>query len=150
MTFGESYIQHLKCIQEIGMTSIKPIEFQGQKIVPLQFLKAVLPNHGDLGKNYKGETSIGCRIKGVKDGQERTYYAYNNCQHPTAYKETKSQCVSYTTGVPATIGAALFAKRLWKEPGVFNVEQFDPDPFMEMLNTYGLPWHEQFDVNLEV
>ena len=150
MTFGESYIQHLKCIQEIGMTSIKPIEFQGQKIVPLQFLKAVLPNPGDLGKNYKGETSIGCRIKGVKDGQERTYYVYNNCQHPTAYKETKSQCVGYTTGVPATIGAALFAKRLWKEPGVFNVEQFDPDPFMEMLNTSGLPWHEQFDVNLEV
>ncbi len=150
MTFSESYIQHLKCIQEIGMASIKPIEFQGQQIVPLQFLKAVLPNPGDLGENYKGETSIGCRIKGIKDGQERTYYVYNNCQHPAAYKETKSQCVSYTTGVPATIGAALFAKGLWKKPGVFNVEQFDPDPFMKMLNTYGLPWHEQFDVDLEI
>ena len=132
------------------MASIEPVDFQGQKIVPLQFLKAVLPNPGDLGKDYKGETSIGCRIRGIKDGKERTYYIYNNCQHPAAYSETKSQCVSYTTGVPATIGAALFAKGLWKKPGVFNVEEFDPDLFMEMLNAYGLPWNEQFDIDLEV
>ena len=120
------------------------------KIVPLQFLKAVLPNPQDLGENYDGETSIGCRIKGVKDGKERTYYVYNNCSHQAAYEETGMQGVSYTTGVPAMIGAMMFVKGIWRKPGVFNVEEFDPDPFMEQLNKQGLPWHEQFDINLEL
>ena len=112
------------------------------KIVPLQFLKAVLPNPQDLGANYDGETSIGCRIRGVKDGKELSYYVYNNCQHQAAYEETGMQGVSYTTGVPAMIGAMMFFKGLWRKPGVWNVEEFDPDPFMEQLNKQGLPWHE--------
>ena len=120
------------------------------KIVPLQFLKAVLPNPQDLGENYEGETSIGCRIRGIKDGQEHTYYVYNNCKHQEAYKETGMQGVSYTTGVPAMIGAMMFVKGIWKKPGVWNVEDFDPDPFMEELNKQGLPWHEVFDGDLEV
>ena len=120
------------------------------KIVPLQFLKAVLPNPQDLGENYEGETSIGCRIRGIKDGKEHTYYVYNNCSHQEAYKETGMQGVSYTTGVPAMIGAMMFLKGLWRKPGVWNVEQFDPDPFMEQLNIKGLPWHEEFDKDLEL
>ena len=120
------------------------------KIVPLQFLKAVLPNPQDLGENYDGETSIGCRIKGVKDGRARTYYIYNNCSHQAAYEETGMQGVSYTTGVPAMIGAMMFVKGIWRKPGVFNVEEFDPDPFMEQLNKQGLPWHEQFDIDIEL
>ena len=150
MTFGEEYLTHLRVLQNVGMTSIEPVKVGDCEIAPLEFLKAVLPDPGSLGENYKGQTSIGCRIKGIKDGKERTYYVYNNCQHPEAYKETGTQCVNYTTGVPATIGAALFMKGLWKKPGVWNVEQFDPDPFMDMLNKYGLPWHEKFDVNLDV
>jgi len=150
MTFGEEYLTHLRVIQNIGMAGIKPVQYNGCEIVPLQFLKAVLPDPGDLGKNYTGETSIGCRIRGVKDGKEQTYYVYNNCQHPKAYEETKSQCVSYTTGVPASIGAVLFALGKWNKTGVRNVEEFDPDPFMEMLNQQGLPWHEAFNNDLEV
>lgn len=149
MTFGEEYLTHLRVIQNIGMARIDAVEFEGQKIVPIKFLKAVLPDPGDLGENYTGETSIGCRIRGIKDGKERTYYIYNNCSHEAAYKETGAQGVSYTTGVPATIGALMFMKGLWSEPGVFNVEQFNPDPFMEELNKQGLPWHELFDVDLE-
>ena len=112
--------------------------------------KAVLPNPQDLGENYDGETSIGCRIRGKKDGKERTYYVYNNCKHQEAYNETGMQGVSYTTGVPAMIGAMMFLKGIWKKPGVWNVEEFDPDPFMEQLNKQGLPWHEVFDGDLEI
>ncbi|MDO5524028.1 MAG: saccharopine dehydrogenase family protein [Bacteroidia bacterium] len=150
MTFGQEYLTHLRVIQNIGMARIDEVEYNGQKIVPIQFLKAVLPDPGDLGENYTGETSIGCRIRGIKDGKERTYYIYNNCSHEEAYKETGAQGVSYTTGVPATIGAMMFLQGLWRKPGVFNVEEFNPDPFMEQLNKQGLPWHELFDVDLEV
>ena len=150
MTFGQEYLTHLRVIQNIGMSSIKPIKFQGQDIVPIQFLKAVLPNPQDLGENYTGETSIGCRIRGIKDGKDVTYYVYNNCSHKAAYEETGLQGVSYTTGVPATIGAMMFMQGLWKKPGVFNVEEFNPDPFMEQLNKQGLPWHEQFNIDLEL
>ena len=160
MTFGEQYLKYLDVIQGIGMSRIDEIEYEAPladgtgnakvKIVPLQFLKAVLPNPQDLGENYEGETSIGCRIRGVKDGKERTYYVYNNCSHQAAYKETGMQGVSYTTGVPAMIGAMMFVKGLWKKPGVWNVEEFDPDPFMEQLNKQGLPWHEVFDGDLEL
>ena len=150
MTFGQEYLTHLRVIQNIGMARIDEVEYQGQKIVPIQFLKAVLPDPGDLGENYTGETSIGCRIRGIKDGEERTYYIYNNCSHEEAYKETGAQGVSYTTGVPATIGARMFMQGLWKKPGVFNVEEFNPDPFMEQLNKQGLPWNELFDIDLEL
>ena len=132
------------------MASIVPIDYEGKKIVPLQFLKAVLPNPQDLGKNYEGQTSIGCRIRGLKDGKELTYYVYNNCSHKAAYEETGMQGVSYTTGVPAMIGAMMFFKGLWRRPGVWNVEEFDPDPFMEQLNKQGLPWHEIFNGDLEL
>ena len=161
MTFGEQYLKHLEVMQNIGMTRIDEVEYNAPladdpektvrvKIVPLQFLKAVLPNPQDLGENYEGETSIGCRIRGVKDGKERTYYVYNNCSHQAAYQETGMQGVSYTTGVPAMIGAMLLLKGLWKKPGVWNVEEFDPDPFMALLNEKGLPWYEVFNGDLEL
>ena len=150
MTFGQEYLTHLRVIQNIGMARIDEVDYNGVKIVPLQFLKAVLPNPQDLGENYEGETSIGCRIRGLKDGKERTYYVYNNCSHQEAYRETGMQGVSYTTGVPAMIGAMMFFKGEWKRPGVNNVEEFNPDPFMEQLNKQGLPWHEEFDKNLEL
>ncbi len=150
MTFSDEYLTHLRVIQNIGMARIDEVEFNGQKIVPIRFLKAVLPDPGELGENYTGQTSIGCRIRGIKDGKERTYYIYNNCSHEAAYRETGAQGVSYTTGVPATIGAMLFLQGIWKKPGVFNVEEFDPDPFMDQLNKQGLPWHELFDIDLEV
>lgn len=150
MTFGQEYLTHLRVVQNIGMARIDEVEYNGQKIVPIQFLKAVLPDPGELGENYTGQTSIGCRIRGVKDGKELTYYIYNNCSHEEAYKETGAQGVSYTTGVPATIGAMMFMQGIWKKPGVFNVEEFNPDPFMEQLNKQGLPWHELFDIDLEV
>ncbi len=150
MTFGEEYLTHLRVIQNIGMGSIEPINYEGKEIVPLQFLKAVLPNPGELGENYEGETSIGCRIKGVKDGKEKTYYIYNNCQHQNAFKETGAQGVSFTTGVPAMIGAMMVLTNQWTGKGVFNVEEFNPDPFLEKMVEFGLPWHEQVDVNLEL
>lgn len=150
MTFGQEYLTHLRVIQNIGMASIKPINYQGQEIVPLQFLKAVLPNPQELGENYEGETSIGCRIRGIKDGKEKTYYIYNNCKHQEAYAETGMQGVSYTTGVPAMIGAMLLLKGIWKKPGVWNVEEFDPDPFMAELNKQGLPWHEVINQDIEL
>jgi len=150
MTFGEEYLTHLRVIQNIGMAGIEPINYQGMEIVPLQFLKAVLPNPGDLGENYTGQTSIGCRIKGIKDGKDRTYYIWNNCSHEAAYKETGTQGVSYTTGVPAMIGAMMYLKGEWNTPGVNNVEEFNPDPFMEQLTLNGLPWHEKVDVDLEM
>ncbi len=150
MTFGQEYLTHLRVIQNIGMASIEPIMYEGKEIVPIQFLKAVLPNPQDLGENYTGETSIGCRIRGLKDGKEQTYYIYNNCSHQAAFEETGMQGVSYTTGVPATIGAMMFMQGLWKKPGVYNVEEFNPDPFMEQLNKQGLPWHEKFNIDLEL
>lgn len=149
MTFGQEYLTHLRVMQNIGMTSIKPVLYKGVEIVPIQFLKAVLPDPGTLGEDYTGETSIGCRIRGLKDGKERTYYVYNNCSHQEAYRETGAQAVSYTTGVPAMIGAKMFLKGIWKKPGVWNLEEFDPDPFMKELNEQGLPWHEIVDGDLE-
>ena len=150
MTFGQEYLTHLRVIQNIGMARIDPIIYNGVEIVPIQFLKAVLPDPKSLGANYHGQTSIGCRIRGIKDGKERTYYIYNNCDHEQAYKETGTQAVSYTTGVPAALGAAMFARGLWKGAGVYNVEQFDPDPFLAELGAQGLPWVEKFDIDLEV
>jgi len=150
MTFGQEYLTHLRVIQNIGMARIDEVEYNGQKIVPIQFLKAVLPNPGDLGENYTGWTSIGCRIKGIKDGKEVTYYVYNNCSHEAAYKETGAQGVSYTTGVPAMIGAMMFFKGEWRKAGVYNVEEFNPDPFMEQLNIHGLPWVELHNIDLEL
>ena len=150
MTFGQEYLTHLRVMQNIGITRIDPIMYNGVEIVPIQFLKAILPNPGELGENYTGETSIGCRIRGLKDGKEQTYYVWNNCSHQAAYQETGAQGVSYTTGVPATIGAIMFMKGLWKKPGGYNVEEFDPDPFMAELMKQGLPWEEQFGGNLEL
>ncbi len=149
MTFGEEYLTHLRVIQNIGMSSIEPIDYNGQKIVPIQFLKAVLPKPEELGSNYTGETSIGCRMRGIKDGKERTYYIWNNCSHQAAFRETGTQAVSYTTGVPATTGAMMFAKNIWNGSGVKNVEEFDPDPFLEELAKQGLPWHDAIDVDIE-
>ena len=150
MTFGQEYLTHLRVIQNIGMASIEPINYNGMEIVPIQFLKAVLPDPGSLGENYTGETSIGCRIKGLnKEGKESTYYIYNNCSHEAAYKETGAQAVSYTTGVPAMVGAYMFMTGQWVMPGVHNVEEFDPDPFLEKLANSGLPWHVIVDQDLE-
>ncbi|MDR1097968.1 MAG: saccharopine dehydrogenase family protein [Tannerella sp.] len=149
MTFGQEYLTHLRVMQNIGMTGIKPVLYEGMEIIPIRFLKAVLPDPGTLGEDYTGETSIGCRIRGLKDGKERTYYVYNNCSHREAYKETGAQAVSYTTGVPAMIGAKMFLKGIWKKPGVWNPEEFDPDPFMKELNEQGLSWNEVFDEDLE-
>ncbi len=148
MTFGQEYITHLRVLQNVGMTRIDPVMYEGKEIIPLQFLKAVLPEPSSLGENYVGETSIGCQIKGLKDGKERTYYVYNNCSHAAAYEEVQGQGVAYTTGVPAMIGAKMMLEGKWMKPGVFNVEELDPDPFMADLNEYGLPWHEQVDVEL--
>jgi saccharopine dehydrogenase (NAD+, L-lysine-forming) len=150
MTFGQEYLTHLRVIQNIGMAGIEPVVFEGKEIVPIKFLKAVLPNPGDLGENYTGETSIGCRIKGIKDGKERTYYIYNNCSHQESYNETGAQAVSYTTGVPAMVGAMMYLQGSWKGAGVINVEEFDPDPFLDALGKHGLPWHELFDIELEM
>ncbi|WP_422359169.1 saccharopine dehydrogenase C-terminal domain-containing protein [Reichenbachiella sp.] len=150
MTFGQEYLTHLRVIQNIGMASIEPIKYKGVDIVPLQFLKETLPDPGSLGDNYEGETSIGCRIRGLKDGKETSYYVYNNCKHQEAFNETRAQGVSYTTGVPAMIGAMMVLTGEWTGAGVFNVEEFNPDPFMEKLNTQGLPWHEEHNIDLEV
>ncbi len=150
MTFGQEYLTHLRVMQNIGMTRIDPVLYNGVEIVPIQFLKAVLPNPGELGENYTGETSIGCRIRGMKDGQEKTYYVWNNCSHQAAFQETGAQGVSYTTGVPATIGAIMFMKGLWSGAGVYNVEEFNPDPFMDLLMTEGLPWQEAINTDLEL
>lgn len=150
MTFGQEYLTHLRVIQNIGMARIDPILYNGMEIVPIQFLKAVLPDPGELGENYTGQTSIGCRIRGIKDGKELTYAVYNNCSHQAAYKETGAQGVSYTTGVPAMCGAMMFLQGLWKKPGVWNVEEFNPDPFLKALAENGLPWHEFFNIDLEL
>ena len=148
MTFGQSYLTHLKCLENVGMTSIEPIDFEGHKIVPLQFLKAVLPDPATLGPRTKGKTNIGCIFQGVKEGKPVTYYVYNVCDHEECYREVESQAISYTTGVPAMIGAMLVMNGTWQKPGVYNVEEFDPDPFMEALNKWGLPWVEDFNPEL--
>ena len=148
MTFSESYLTHLKVLENVGMTSIEPIEFEGKQIVPLQFLKAVLPDPASLGPRTKGKTNIGCIFTGVKDGQKKKYYVYNVCDHQACYAEVGSQAISYTTGVPAMIGAMMVLTGKWNKPGVYNVEEFNPDPFMEALNKFGLPWVEDFNPNL--
>ena len=145
MTFGQSYLTHLKCLEDVGMTSIEPIMFEGKEIVPLQFLKAVLPDPASLGPRTVGKTNIGCIFRGKKDGKDKNYYLYNICDHQECYKEVGSQAISYTTGVPAMIGAMMVLKGEWKKPGVFNVEEMNPDPFMDALNKWGLPWEEDFD-----
>lgn len=148
MTFGPSYINHLMVLQNIGMTSIKPIKVKGVEISPLEFLKAVLPEPGSLGENYTGETSIGCQIKGIKNGKDRTYFVWNNCKHQDAFADCKAQGVSYTTGVPAMLGAKLMMEGVWMKPGVFNTEEMNPDPFMAQIGKYGLPWQEEIDLVL--
>jgi saccharopine dehydrogenase (NAD+, L-lysine-forming) len=140
MTFGDAYINHVTVLQNIGMTSIEPVVHEGVEIIPLQFLKTVLPDPSDLGELTKGKTCIGDIVTGQKDGKEQTYYIYNICDHEECYAEVGSQAVSYTTGVPAMIGAAQMITGNWLEPGVWNMEQLDPDSFMDMLNTQGLPW----------
>ena len=140
MTFGDAYLTHLNVLQNIGMTSIEPILYEGKEIVPLQFLKAVLPAPETLGKSTTGKTCIGTIITGVQDGEQKTVYLYNICDHEACFAEVGSQAVSYTTGVPAMIGAALMLDGRWRADGVVNMEQMDPDPFMEMLNLHGLPW----------
>ena len=145
MTFGQSYLTHLKCLENVGMTSIEPIMYEGKEIVPLQFLKAVLRETASLGPRTVGKTNIGCIFQGKKDGKEKKYYLYNICDHQECYKEVGSQAISYTTGVPAMIGAMLVMNGTWQKPGVYNIEEFDPDPFMDALNKWGLPWKESWD-----
>jgi saccharopine dehydrogenase (NAD+, L-lysine-forming) len=145
MTFSENYITHLRVLEAVGMTRLDPINYEGTQVIPLKFLKAILPEPSSLAENYTGQTSIGCHIRGLKDGRERQYYIYNNCDHAASYKEVGSQAISYTTGVPAVVGALMLVQGLWKKPGVFNVEEFDPDPFMELVAKLGLPWHEVID-----
>ncbi|MBD3426786.1 MAG: saccharopine dehydrogenase family protein [Candidatus Omnitrophica bacterium] len=140
MTFGEEYLTHLRVLQNVGMTRIDEVEYDGKKIVPLKFLKSVLPEPASLGANYTGKTNIGCMIEGLKDSKKRKIYIYNVCDHAECYREVRSQAISYTTGVPAMIGAMLMVTGTWRGEGVFNMEQLDPDPFMEKLNTHGLPW----------
>ena len=140
MTFGQSYLTHMKCLENVGMLSTTPIDFEGRPIVPIQFLKALLPDPATLGPRTKGKTNIGCIFTGVKDGKEKSLYIYNVCDHEACYREVGSQAISYTTGVPAMIGAALVVSGVWKKPGVFTTEQLDPDPFMDALNRFGLPW----------
>lgn len=140
MTFGEQYLTHLRVLRNVGMTSIEPVMYEGREIIPLQFLKAVLPEPASLGETTKGKTNIGDIATGEKDGAAKTVYVYNICDHEEAFAETGNQAVSYTTGVPAMIGAALMLDGRWRGEGVFNIEQFDPDPFMDMLGAHGLPW----------
>ena len=140
MTFGQSYLTHMKCLENVGMLRTDPVMFNGQEIVPIQFLRTLLPDPASLGPRTVGKTNIGCIFTGIKDGKERSIKIYNVCDHQECYKEVKSQAISYTTGVPAMIGTMMVVGGLWKKPGVFNVEDFDPDPYMEALNKWGLPW----------
>lgn len=145
MTFGQSYLTHLKCLENVGMTRIDPVKFNGVDIVPIQFLKALLPDPASLGPRTKGKTNIGCIFEGVKGDKSVRYYVYNICDHQQCYNEVGSQAISYTTGVPAMIGAKMFLEGKWKTPGVHTCEEFDPDPFMAELNVQGLPWKESFN-----
>ena len=144
MTFGQSYLDHMRCLEDVGMLSTTPVEFEGHEIVPIQFLKKLLPDPATLGPRTKGKTNIGCIFKGTKDGKPKTSYLFNICDHQECYAEVGSQAVAYTTGVPAMCGAMMLLTGKWNKPGVYTVEEFDPDPFMEALNKYGLPWQENF------
>ncbi len=141
MTFGESYLKHLEVLQNVGMTSIEPVMFQGREIIPIEFLKELLPDPASLAENYTGKTSIGCLVKGKKDGADKTVFVYNTCDHAETYKEVRAQAVSYTTGVPASVGAEMMLTGQWKKPGVWHMEQFDSAPFLTRLAEAGLPWH---------
>jgi len=140
MTFSDNYLKHLEVLQNVGMTRIEPVLYEGHEVIPLKFLKALLPDPASLGPLTKGRTCIGCVAHGRKNGKERVVYVYNICDHEACYREVRSQAISYTTGVPAMIGAKMMLTGQWRGEGVFNMEQFDPDPFMEDLNRYGLPW----------
>ncbi len=140
MTFSEKYLNYLRVLENVGMTSIQPIEVKGQEIQPIEFLKAVLPDPASLGARTKGKTCIGCDITGIQGNQKKRVFIYNVCDHEDSYREVGSQAISYTTGVPARIGAEMLLSGAWKKPGVWNMETMDPDPFMEALNKYGLPW----------
>jgi saccharopine dehydrogenase (NAD+, L-lysine-forming) len=141
MTFGESYLKHLEVMQNIGITRIDEVEYDGKKIVPIKFLRALLPDPASLAENYTGKTSIGCLCEGLKNGQKKRFFIYNICDHAETYKEVRAQAVSYTTGVPAVTGAVMMVTGKWKGHGVFNMEQMDPDPFLEDVAKRGLPWH---------
>ena len=145
MTFGQSYLDHMRCLEDVGMLSTAPIDYEGRQIVPIQFLKALLPDPASLGPRTTGKTNIGCIFTGKKDGRDKTYYLYNVCDHQECYREVGSQAISYTTGVPAMVGAMMLLNGNWNKPGVFTVEEFDPDPYMEALNKWGLPWQESYD-----
>ena len=140
MTFSERYLTHLRVLENVGMTGIEPIQFRGESVAPIEFLKAVLPDPASLGPRTKGKTCIGCDIVGIKDGKKKRIFIYNSCDHEACYQEVSSQAISYTTGVPAMIGAQMILKALWQKPGVWNMEQLDPDAFMDELNQRGLPW----------
>ncbi len=140
MTFSESYLTHMRCLKNVGMLGIEPVEHNGHKIIPLEFLKTLLPDPASLGPRTKGKTNIGIVATGYKNGEKKTIYIYQVSDHEECYKEVLSQAVSYTTGVPAMIGAKLMLEKIWWKAGVYNVEEFDPDPFMEELNKQGLPW----------
>ncbi len=139
MTFGQSYLTHMNCLENVGLLSTTPINFDGKEIVPIQFLKALLPDPASLGPRTKGKTNIGCIFTGTKDGKPKSYYIYNICDHEECYKEVGSQAISYTTGVPAVCGAMLMLNGKWIKAGVHTVEEFDPDPFIELLAKHGLP-----------
>lgn len=141
MTFGQSYLTHMKCLENVGLLRTDAIEFNGQQIVPIQFLKALLPDPASLGPRTVGKTNIGCIFTGMKDGKKRSIYIYNICDHQECYREVESQAISYTTGVPAMIGAMMVLNGDWKKPGVFTTDEFDPDPYMDALNKWGLPWN---------
>ncbi|VUD68059.1 Carboxynorspermidine synthase [Thalassocella blandensis] len=140
MSFSENYLKHLEVLGNVGMTGIEPVDYQGQQIVPIQFLKTLLPDPSTLGPRTKGKTCIGCVVTGIKDGKPKTVYLYNICDHQDCYAEVQSQAISYTTGVPAMIGAKMMLEQKWMQDGVWNMEQMDPDPFMEDMNQHGLPW----------
>jgi saccharopine dehydrogenase (NAD+, L-lysine-forming) len=141
MTFGESYLKHLEVLGNVGMTRIDAVEFNGQKIVPIQFLRALLPDPASLAAGYSGKTSIGCLCEGVKNGEKKRFFIYNICDHAETYKEVRAQAISYTTGVPAVTGAVMMVTKKWSGKGVFNMEQMDPDAFLEDVAKRGLPWH---------
>jgi saccharopine dehydrogenase (NAD+, L-lysine-forming) len=141
MTFGDEYLTHLRVLQNVGMTRIDPVDYKGSKVVPMEFLKCLLPDPASLAENYTGKTSIGCIFEGVKDGKKVRKFIYNVCDHAETYKEVRAQAVSYTTGVPAMVAAMMMLKGEWKQKGVVHVEQLNPDPFLEQLAQHGLPWH---------
>ena len=140
MTFGQSYLDHMRCLEDVGMLSTKPVMYEGREIVPIQFLTKLLPDPASLGPRTKGKTNIGCIFTGMKDGKERHVYIYNICDHQECYREVGSQAISYTTGVPAMIGTMMVSQGIWRKPGVFTSDEFDPDPYMDALNKWGLPW----------